>query len=115
MSKDRKILIACFIIALVFFIISGIQLAHGQEPSAPIKAGETITVAASHPVTVTALSMTESKPAPVIYPNPLPRTVSLAEAARRNRAAHRYAPKAVKVVNDDAPLTEEAAVEDYRQ
>ncbi len=31
MSIERKILIACLVIALVFFVISALQMAHGQE------------------------------------------------------------------------------------
>jgi len=100
-------------VVLLLCIVTEPIAAKAQEPSAPIKSAETVTAAASHPLTSVVLG--DSKPAPVIYPEPRPTKISLGEYARRIRAAHAAAPKAAKfVVNDDAPLAEEAVMEDYR-
>jgi len=96
----------------LFVLVLAAVPALAQEPSAPIKSAETVTVAASHPCTSVAVG--DSKPAPVIYPEPRPTKISLGEYARRIRAAHGYAPKAATYkVNDDAPI-EEVAYKEFR-
>jgi len=80
--------------------------AHGQEPRTQIKPADPVS-AASHDVTVMGSDYSDK---PIVQPTPLPPLkVSLGEYARRVRAAHQAAPKAVKFVDTDSFVVEEAS------
>jgi len=83
-------------------------IAHAQEPSAPIKSGETVTIAASHPLMNVVATGDPAKAAPVIYPEPRPMLKKpLGTVARELRVQHAEVPKAKTVANDEQPITEE--------
>jgi hypothetical protein len=93
-------------LVLLICIVTEPILLHAQEPRTPIKPADPVS-AASHEVTV----MGGEGDKPVILPAPLPRLkVSLGEYARQVRAAHGTLRRAVRVVNDDAPIVVEEVV-----
>ena len=67
-----------------------------QEPRGVIQPQETISKA-SNGMTV---MISDDPSIPTIYPNPLP-SLPLGEIARKVRAVHMTAPKAVKIANDE--------------
>lgn len=72
--------------------------AFAQEPRGIIQPQETISKASTS-MTV----MVSDELAPMIYPNPRP-LLPLGEIARKVRATHVLAPKAVKIANDETEV-----------
>jgi hypothetical protein len=93
-------------LVLLICIVTEPILLHAQEPRTPIKSADPIS--ASHDVTVMSSDCTDK---PIILPTPLPRLkFSLGEYARQVRVAHGTLRRAVRVVNDDAPIVVEEVV-----
>jgi len=80
--------------------------AFAQEPSGRVKAADTISITSKQSNPVVEVSLGDSKPAPTIYPLPLP-PINLADIARRIRAARGVETKPLRFVIDTDTIVPE--------